>query len=75
MNMEAVIKDLQDTLTILDEAEGHQSKVLPEHGERLVIEQQISECCRESAKYQMRTAQNLAEITDKLNRLLGYPTP
>jgi|HubBroStandDraft_4_1064222.scaffolds.fasta_scaffold1207180_1 hypothetical protein len=48
MNMKAVIKDLQDTLTILDEAERQQSKVLPDHGERLVIEEQISECRRES---------------------------
>ena len=71
--MEAVIKDLQDTLTVMVEIERHQSKMLLEHSERLVsLEDQISEYRRESAKFQMRTDQNLAEITDKLNGLIGY---
>ena len=71
--MEAVIKDLQDTLTVMAEIERRQSKMLLEHSERLVsLEEEVSEYRRESAKFQMRTDQNLAEITDKLNGLTGY---
>jgi hypothetical protein len=73
MNMEAVIKDLQDTLTVIVEIERRQSKMLLDHSERLVsVEDEIAELRRESAKFQMRTDQNLAEITDKLNGLIGY---
>jgi predicted nucleic acid-binding Zn-ribbon protein len=80
MSMEAVIKDLQDTLTVMVEIERRQSKMLLEHSERLVsLEDQISEDRRETAKFrresaefQKRTDQNLAEITDKLNGLIGY---
>jgi phosphoribosyl-dephospho-CoA transferase len=73
MSMEAVIKDIQDTLTVMAELERRQSKMLREHSERLVsVEEQISEYRRESAKFQMRMDQNLAEITDKLNGLIGY---
>jgi hypothetical protein len=73
MGMEAVIKDIQDTLTVMIEIERRQSKMLLEHSERLMsLEDQISEYRRESAKFQMRTDQNLAEITDKLNGLIGY---
>ncbi len=75
MNVEAVIKDLQDTLTVMVEIERRQSKMLLDHSERLAIEEQISACRRESAKFQMRTDQNPAEITDKLNRLIRSTTP
>ena len=41
--------------------------------ERLVkVEEEIAEHRRASAKYLQRTDQNLAEITDKLNGLIGY---
>ena len=85
--MEAVIKEIQDTLTVMVELERRQSKMLREHSERLVsVEEQISEdrretarlrreseeFRRESAEFQKRTDQNLAEITDKLNGLIGY---
>ena len=78
--MEAVIKDIQDTLTVMVELERRQSKMLREHSERLVsLEDEISEHRRESARlqhetaeFQKRTDQNLAEITDKLNGLIGY---
>jgi hypothetical protein len=80
MNMEAVIKDLQDTLTVMVEIERRQSKMLLDHSERLVsLEEEITEDRRETAKFrresaefQKRTDQNLAEITDKLNGLIGY---
>jgi len=80
MSMEAVIKDLQDTLTVVCEIERRQSKMLLDHSERLVsLEERISEDRRETAKFrresaefQKRTDQNLAEITDKLNGLIGY---
>ena len=85
--MEGVIKDIQDTLTVMAELERRQSKMLLEHSERLVsLEEEISEHRRASAKFQertdqnlaeitefqKRTDQNLAEITDKLNGLIGF---
>jgi len=36
------------------------------------IEKQQSEHIRELRQFQHRTEQNLAEITDKLNGLIGY---
>ena len=71
--MQAVIRELQDTLTVMVEIERRQSSTLPEHSERIVgLEEQTSEDRREIVKYQKRTEQNLAEITDKLNGLIGY---
>jgi hypothetical protein len=80
MSMEAVIKDIQDTLTVMAELERRQSKMLREHSERLVsVEEEISEHRREtarlqheSAEFQKRTEQNLAEITDNLNGMIGF---
>ncbi len=70
-----MIKEIQDTLTVIVEIERRQSKMQLDHSERLVsLEEQISEDRRESAKFQRRTDQNLAEITDKLNGLIGYVT-
>jgi hypothetical protein len=50
--------------------------VLREHSERIVnVEQDPDRVARleaESAEFRRRTDQNLAEITDKLNRLIGY---
>src|SRR5438552_3447217 len=92
--MQAVIKELQDTLTVMVEIERRQSSTLREHRERIValegqaaehylraakaveriaaLEEETAEHYRRSAKYQERTDQNLAEITDKLNGLIGY---
>ena len=72
MNMEAAIKDLQDTLTVMVEIERRQSRMLREHSERIVkAEEEITEANRLSAIFRKRTEQNLAEITDKLNGLIG----
>jgi hypothetical protein len=73
MSMEAAIKEIQDTLTVMAELERRQSRLLREHSERIVVlEEQTAEDRREIVKYQKRTEQNLAEITDKLNGLIGY---
>ncbi len=55
-NLEQAVKDLQDNL----------SELLKVHSQRLVLIE------AESAEYRRRTDQNLAEITDKLNGLIGY---
>lgn len=66
MNLEAAVKELQEAMTIMAHLEKRQSEMLREHSERVVaLEEQ-------SAKFQQRTDQNLAEITDKLNGLIGY---
>jgi len=72
MSFEQTIKEVQDTLTVMVEIERRQSRLLRERSERLVkVEEEIAEHRRASAKYQQRTDQNLAEITEKLNGLIG----
>lgn len=65
-NLEQAVKDLQDNLIVISEIERRQSELLKVHSERLVLIE------AESAEYRRRTDQNLAEITDKLNGLIGY---
>jgi predicted nucleic acid-binding Zn-ribbon protein len=65
-NIEQAIKDLQDTLIVISEIEKRQSAMLREHSERIVRLE------AESLEFRRRTDQNLAEITDKLNGLIGY---
>ncbi len=62
MNYEQAIKDLQDNLVVIAEIERRQSAILREHTERIA----------EIEEFRRRTDQNLAEITDKLNGLIGY---
>ena len=62
MDYEHAIKDLQDTLLVIAEIERRQSRLLLEHSEYLG---ELTECRR-------RIDHNLAEITDKLNGLIGY---
>jgi hypothetical protein len=62
MNLEQAVKELQDNLIVIAEIEKRQSAMLREHAEHLA----------ENLKFQRRTDQNLAEITDKLNGLIGY---
>lgn len=72
-NIEQAIKDLQDTLIVIAEIEKRQSAMLREHSERIVnIEQHVARLDAEGAEFRRRTDQNLAEITDKLNGLIGY---
>jgi hypothetical protein len=60
-------------MTVMVEIERRQSRMLLEHSERIVnIEEETAKLKRESAVFQRRTEQNLAEITDKLNGLIGY---
>jgi hypothetical protein len=66
MDMQAAIRELQDNLTVLVEIERRQSSLLREHSEHIVKLE------TESAEFRRRTEQNLAEITDKLNGLIGY---
>ena len=61
-NIERAIKDLQETLIVIAEIEKRQSAMLREHAEHL----------GELLEFRRRTDQNLAEITDKLNGLIGY---
>ena len=76
MNLEQAVKDLQDSLTVIAEIERRQSSLLREHSERIVnIEHHLETVARleaENAQFRSRTEQNLAEITDKLNGLIGY---
>ncbi len=69
MNVENVIKELQDNLIVIAEIERRQSAMLLEHA-KLHAESAVFQA--ESAVFQRRTEQNLAEITDKLNGLIGY---
>jgi len=72
-DLERAVKDLQDNLLVLTEIERRQSAMLLEHSERIVANQEyIAKLNAESAVFQRRTDQNLAEITDKLNGLIGY---
>ncbi len=57
-DMEAAIKELQDAMIVIAHIEKRQS----EHSERIVLIEQ----------YHQRTELNLAEITDKLNGLIGF---
>lgn len=75
-NVEQAVKDLQDATIVIAEIEKRQSALLREHSERIVnIEQHLERVVKleaESAEFRLRTDQNLAEIADKLNGLIGY---
>lgn len=62
MNYEQAIRELQDTLVVIGEIERRQSALLKEHSEHI----------GELIQYRVRIDQNLAEITHKLNGLIGY---
>ena len=61
-DMRHTIRELQETLTVIAEIEKRQR----EHSQRIVLLED------ESAGFRRRIDQNLAEITDKLNGLIGY---
>ena len=60
--MQAAIKELQDTVIVMAHIEKRQSEVLKDLTEFRIL----------SEKNQARIETNLAEITDKLNGLIGY---
>jgi hypothetical protein len=67
--MQAAIKELQEAMIVMAHIEKKQSEHIRElvdfriQSERLQIE---------SEKFRRRTEENLSEITDKLNGLIGY---
>jgi len=69
MNYEQAIKDLQDTLVVIGEIERRQSKLLRDHAQLL---REHDEHLGEMQEFRRRTERNLAEITDKLNGLIGW---
>jgi len=60
--MQAAIRELQDAVIVMAHIEKTQSEHIRE-----LIEFRI-----QSEKFRARTDENLAEITDKLNGLIGY---
>ena len=73
MDLQRAIKELQDNLLVITEIERRQSALLREHSNLIVAnEVHIARLQAESAEFRHRTEQNLAEITDKLNGLIGY---
>jgi hypothetical protein len=67
--IQAAIKDLQDTMVVM----AHIEKLQSEHISELVDFRIQSEKLRlQSEEFRRRTDQNLAEITDELNGLIGY---
>jgi hypothetical protein len=66
VNLEQAVKDLQDAMTIMAHLEKRQSEMLREHSERILALEE------RRTKFQQRIDQNLVEITDKLNGLMGY---
>jgi hypothetical protein len=67
--MQSAIKELQDTMVVM----AHIEKIQSEHISELVEFRIQSEKLQiQSEKFRIRTEENLAEITDKLNGLIGY---
>lgn len=60
--MQAAIRELQDAVVVMAHIEKTQSEHIRE-----LIEFRI-----QSEKFRVKTEENLAEITDKLNGLIGY---
>ena len=60
--MRAAIKELQETMVVMAHIEKRQTEHIRE-----LLEFRI-----QSEKFRVRTEENLAEITDKLNGLIGY---
>jgi len=69
MNYREAIKELQDAVIVMAEMERRQSAMLREHAEML---HNHDKHLAEISEYRRRTEQNLSEITDKLNGLIGY---
>ena len=78
--MQEVMKSLQDAMVVMAHLEKRQDERIARTEEeaarlsafRLRTEKEILEMRTESERFRQRTDQNLAEITDKLNGLIGY---
>ncbi|MGA2214288.1 MAG: hypothetical protein ABSH31_13525 [Bryobacteraceae bacterium] len=67
--MQSAIKELQDTMIVM----AHIEKIQSEHIQELVQFRIQSEKLQlQSEKFRIRTEENLAEIADRLNGLIGY---
>ncbi len=71
MNYEQAIKELQDNLIVIAEIERRQS-AMPPRTRRDAPSTQLLHYGEILEFRGRRTDQNLAEITDKLNGLIGY---
>jgi hypothetical protein len=78
--IQAAIKELQDAMVVMAHMETRQTdRLMRQEREieelslsRARVDQSVLRLREESAVFQRRTEQNLAEITDKLNGLIGY---
>ena len=78
--MQAAMKELQNAMVVMAHMEARQTeRLLRQEKEieelalsRARVEQSVLRLQEESALFSRRTEQNLAEITDKLNGLIGY---
>jgi hypothetical protein len=68
MTNERMQAAIQDAMVVMAYVEKRQSEILKTHAEHLA---EINEYRREAEEFRRRTDQNLAEITDKLNGLIG----
>ena len=69
MNYEEAIKELQNSLVVITEVHRESTAILRQHNEIL---EEHNRHFAELQEYRRRTDQNLSEITDKLNGLIGY---
>jgi len=78
--LQAAMKELQDAIVVMAHMETRQTeRLLRQEREieefaaaRARVERKVLRLEEESAQFRRRTEQNLAEITDKLNGLIGY---
>jgi len=79
-HVQAAIKELQDAMVVMAHMEARQTdRLLRQEKEieeltlsRARVDQTVLRLREESAVFERRTEQNLAEITDKLNGMIGY---
>jgi hypothetical protein len=67
--MQAAIKELQDTVVVMAHIEKRQTEHIRELVEFRIQSEKLQ---LQSEKFRIRTEENLAEIADKLNGLIGY---
>ncbi len=78
--IQAALKELQEAMVVMAHMETRQTDRLVRQEKeiedlalaRARTDQTVRRLRKESAVFQRRTKQNLAEITDKLNGLIGY---